>query len=61
MKKKIKDLTVGEIKKICKKHYGNSNYSCRTCPLNYINLCACFASDWNDLYYEVEVDGSNFN
>lgn len=54
MKKKIKDLTIEEIRKICGKHY--TGYSCVRCPLYNLNLCACFATDWDCLYYEVDID-----
>ena len=49
MKKKIKDLTIEEIKKICRKYM-----DCEACPLD---LSPCPATIYDeDLKREIEVD-----
>lgn len=62
MKKKIKDLTLEEIKKICNK------YSCNECPLNIPHSCHCYGLALVQGFRwtikeerEVEVDESNSN
>ena len=48
MKKKIKDLTIEEIKRVCKKQT-----SCESCPLAIFNVVICVQTL---LYTEVEID-----
>ena len=53
MKKKIKDLTLGECKKIC------LNNNCWSCPLVacvHHNISCFHTRDMKDLEKEVEVD-----
>ena len=59
MKKKIKDLTLEELKNICKLH----PYCGNTCPLNEANsICTCNPDDYDDeeLSREIEVEDEKY-
>jgi hypothetical protein len=54
MKKKLKDLTLKEVQRICKNRPVGSGL-CKTCPL--LNLCICKLNyDDIDLDQEIEVE-----
>lgn len=54
MKKKIKDLTLKELKKFCEKHL------CSDCPMNTEKVTLCYQSpslyDEKKLEQEIEVE-----
>ena len=55
MKKKIKDLTFEEVKKICLNHKRNSGY-CPDCPLHLVSyLCIKDLFTDRQLQQEVEI------
>jgi hypothetical protein len=62
MKKKIKDLTLGEAKKICNMQE-RSNKFCEGCPLRkpYAKIRKCPIYYDEVLEMEVEVDEINFD
>ena len=59
MKKKLKNLTLGQIAKICDKQYEKRNY-CNTCPLNEIFKYYCPSLSKKYLESEVKIDGRRF-
>lgn len=54
-KKKIKDLTLWEIKEICKKNFDPKKWSCAGCPLG-LNCCKGIHSNCNDYDLEIEIE-----
>ena len=53
MKKKIKDLTLNDCRKICDNHY-LKHYSCNNCPL--VHRCGTNFSRDCDFEEEIEVE-----
>ena len=50
MKKKIKDVTLEECKKICENHY------CSNCPIKYLCVETPVCYEDEDLEAEIEVE-----
>ena len=51
MKKKIKELTISDIKKICSRYH-----SCRECPLGKLNVCVLSPYMINESILDKEID-----
>lgn len=57
MKKiKIGQLTLFQVRKMCKERMEGYYHRCDRCPLNNLNVCTCFPDDMNDLGEEIYVD-----
>lgn len=50
MKKKVKDLTIGEFKKIC-----NEN-SCTYCPLKKYSICSLYPEHFSEIVLNQEIE-----
>ena len=57
-KKKIKNLTLNQAKKLCDKYVGEKgNYGCNKCPYGEKKLCLCKLSISNlDEYGDEEIE-----